>query len=234
MTNWKVVPSEPTMHVKGITFSTDCYVNGILIKAGTTLPVSAPSPAPQVDAPPQSPGWWFADGIKAAAKAIAGRRAGRNEGSELWLEIGKIERIVLALAAQPDAGKDKEPRTSCQKCGAWAEDNCPSALKDCPQFAQRSEAGGNPHPSSPGLAEKPDSPNAAEVASLTKGVQYHQSSDHPTRDAERLADAARKLATLADMCSDEVYGGECGWESVDFKEFVAKVRAALRASAGRK
>lgn len=39
---------------------------------------------------------------------------------------------------------------------------------------------------------------------------------------------AEKLITLADRCSDLVYGGECGWEQVEFKDFVDCVAKRLR------
>lgn len=36
-----------------------------------------------------------------------------------------------------------------------------------------------------------------------------------------------KLYWLADACSDLVYGGELGWERVEFKKFVNDVRQCL-------
>lgn len=37
----------------------------------------------------------------------------------------------------------------------------------------------------------------------------------------------RTLVALAEACSSIIYGGDCGWESVDPKEFIARVRKAL-------
>lgn len=39
-------------------------------------------------------------GLKEAADFVRGRRAGRNEGSDLWLEIGKIEHGIAALKSK--------------------------------------------------------------------------------------------------------------------------------------
>ena len=36
-----------------------------------------------------------------------------------------------------------------------------------------------------------------------------------------------KLLTLADACSDAIYGGECGWERVKFTDFVSDCRKAI-------
>ncbi len=41
-----------------------------------------------------------------------------------------------------------------------------------------------------------------------------------------IADS-QKLVTLADSCSDVLYGGESGWERIDFKQFVADCRKAI-------
>ncbi len=38
----------------------------------------------------------------------------------------------------------------------------------------------------------------------------------------------QKLVILADACSEVVYGGECGWERVDFDKFVTDVKKRLR------
>ena len=37
----------------------------------------------------------------------------------------------------------------------------------------------------------------------------------------------QKLLTLADACSDVLYGGEAGWENVEFKQFVSDCRKAI-------
>ena len=37
----------------------------------------------------------------------------------------------------------------------------------------------------------------------------------------------QKLLTLADACSDVLYGGEAGWENVEFKQFVSDCRQAI-------
>lgn len=55
-------------------------------------------------------------------------------------------------------------------------------------------------------------------------------------EVQRKLDALKKerstdtehLLTLADRCSDLVYGGECGWENVEFKDFVDLVAKRLR------
>lgn len=38
---------------------------------------------------------------------------------------------------------------------------------------------------------------------------------------------AIKLQTLADACSDALLGGECGWERMEFDEFVSLCRKAI-------
>lgn len=38
-----------------------------------------------------------------------------------------------------------------------------------------------------------------------------------------------KLIVLADSCSDLLYGGERGWEDVEFDKFVADCRKAIAA-----
>lgn len=40
---------------------------------------------------------------------------------------------------------------------------------------------------------------------------------------DRNSDSS-KLERLASACSDHVLGGECGWERMDFEEFVSLVR----------
>jgi hypothetical protein len=44
---------------------------------------------------------------------------------------------------------------------------------------------------------------------------------------KELEEANTKLVTLADNCSDVLLGGECGWESMEFKEFVDACRIAI-------
>ncbi|HJV52770.1 MAG TPA: hypothetical protein VJ652_14985 [Noviherbaspirillum sp.] len=56
---------------------------------------------------PSKAGEWNA-AIEAAAKFVKGRLAGRAEGSDLWLEVGKIERGIRALSSAPAQAAQSE------------------------------------------------------------------------------------------------------------------------------
>ena len=60
------------------------------------------------------------------------------------------------------------------------------------------------------MNDTPESPTGSQSAGLTCYIADSQ-----------------KLVTLADSCSDVLYGGESGWERVDFKQFVADCRKAI-------
>jgi len=43
-----------------------------------------------------------------------------------------------------------------------------------------------------------------------------------------MNDPECKLLRLADACSDALFGGECGWESMDFDHFVTECAKAIQ------